>query len=115
MQGEIVNATLQGNDPTIQKILRRHALAPKVVNDQRPTVGFHLKWRFVKLCRFTPGKIGILKCQLAADYDHRPPNQHPTVIVLGGRNLIGRMLVTVRIEYTDYLAVDLYRVGNPDS
>ena len=85
IDGQVVNATLKWNDPTIEEVLGSDAYLPaKVVNHKRAAIRLHLKRCLVELCRVTPRQISILKRQFTTNDDERSVNQHPASIVFGG-------------------------------
>ena len=61
---------LQRDDPAVQQIARRHALAPEVVDDEHAAVGLHLDRRFVEPGDRVERQVEHVERQLAADHDH---------------------------------------------
>ena len=80
MQVQIIDARFQRDDPSIEEIARRHALAPEVVDDEDAAVRFQMNGRFVELRQVAVSEVEHFERQLAADRDDRPADSHPAAI-----------------------------------
>src|SRR4029434_10803622 len=74
MQCEIVDASLERDDPTVQEIMKINPLSAKIVNDERAAIRFHLKRRFIKAYRRAVYQIHRFDRHFAADDNDRPFN-----------------------------------------
>ena len=113
VQGQIIDAAFEGDDPAIEQIVGIDPLAAEVVDDQGAAVGFHLKRRFVEARGLTVDQVHGLNRHFAADDDDRPLDPDPALVVALGAGDWNRLMV-VQIEDFDHLPVDFDGVRNPD-
>src|SRR5215207_10304804 len=71
IEREEIHAPLKRDDPAIQQVHRRAALATEVVYDERAAVGFHLEGSLIETGRIAPSEVCIIEGEFAADDDQR--------------------------------------------
>src|SRR5262245_24896754 len=113
MERKVIDATFEGNNPTIEQVMGIYALAAKIINYESAAIGLHLKRRLIKPDGWTVDQIHRLNGHFAADNDDRSGDFYPAFIV--SVNALYRCgPVIMQVEYFDDLAVHFDRMRNPD-
>ena len=116
VERQVVDALLERDDPTVEEILGRDALAAEVVDHEDPAIGLHLEGRLVHLRGLVPDEVERVERELATGHDDRTARDDPTVVVaqaLRDGGVDDRPVVDLVVELDDLL-VDLDRVREDD-
>src|SRR5207247_10661108 len=83
MQCEVIDASLQRDNPAIQQLVRVDQLTPKVVDDQCPPVRFHLNRRSIEPDGLAVNQVRGVNGHVTADDHEEALELVPTPIVAG--------------------------------
>ena len=113
VQREEVHAAFKRDNPPVQQVARRDALAAEVVDDQHAAVGHGLHGRLVEPGGRVVAQLERLERQLAAHHHHGAAAAHPAAVhvdaaVDAGRHvLFGQLFMHDGVEEAHDLALDL--------
>ena len=83
MQGEVIDAVFQWDNPAVEQIARADHLAAKVIDEQDAAVGFHLEGCFVVFERIVKDQVQPSQGQFAARDNKGPADFDPARIAAG--------------------------------
>src|SRR5438093_10831164 len=112
MQCEVIDASLQRDNPAIQQLVRVDPLTPKVVDDQCPPVRFHLKRRFIEPDGLAVNQVHGVNGHLTAD-DHEGALDFGPTPIVAGQSFQRDELMVMQVENLDDLTIDFDGIGNP--
>src|SRR5262245_47205813 len=104
VQREIVDAALERHDPSVEQILRAHALAAEVVDQEHAAVRLQLDRRFVELRERVEGEVEHVERQLAADDDDRTLDADPPAVARRGGKQTRHLDVQLERLVVDWIA-----------
>src|SRR5207244_1293349 len=109
---EEVDVPIERDDPAVEELIRRGALAPEVVDEKDATARLHLEGRLVHLGERVVAEIELLERELPADLHERARDRDPAAV----EALVERdeRAVPRRIEDADELLADLNDVRDDD-
>src|SRR3989441_6497068 len=109
---EEVDVPIERDDPAVEELIRRGALAPEVIDEQDAAARLHLEGRLVHLGERVVSEIELLERELAADLHERARDRDPAAV----EALVEReeRAVPRRIEHADDLLADLDDVRDDD-
>src|SRR5207249_11551481 len=80
VQSEVVDALLQRDDPSVQEVLGRDALAAEVVDHEYAAVRLHLERRLVELRGLVVDEVEGLERELATGHHDRALRDDPPMV-----------------------------------
>ena len=90
VQGHVIHAVFERDDPAVEQVARAHLLAAKIVNQQDAAIGLDLERGFVKFMRVVEDQVEACEGQLAADHDERTADLDPARVAPRGRTQVPR-------------------------
>ncbi len=102
---EVVDLTVERNDPPVQELLGGHRLTAEVIDDEDAVVRLELEWSEIGAHLAIEAQVQHAGVQLPAGDDGGAMTHHPTGIEL--RRLLVEGVVEDRVEHVDDLTLDL--------
>src|SRR5437763_9121683 len=112
LQGKIIDAPVERNDPAVEQIARRNELAAEVIDEEDAVVRLHLQWGGVDARGFVQAQFQHRGNQLAPHHDVRALAEDPARVDFGVVGFDGLMYYGV--EQSDHLGVDFYGIRHKD-
>ena len=78
-QGQVIYFVFQGNDPSIQKLVRFHGLTPAIIQQERAAVGLQVQRRLMVTEPGIITEIQVFESEFAADHNERAFDAHPAL------------------------------------